>query len=274
MVKLNDMIKLIMFINPEGLNTALHLKEVYNRLLFIKLRAREVKYWVPTRPKTFYIWKLFGWTYLHPKLPSFDSGNKVRRGQPQFLSRWTPNMLNYKEYYEKDLFFINKSFCGENSTWIFHYRSLHTDQEKSKYIQENYFNSEFLYYNSVKYGKHCQEFIMPPQNIHLRERREIYLNSTYLQQQQFYKREMKEFQENLFQNKDYKNFMAVDWLIWYDTYLQKTRDASFHYGYEILTPRHWCTETFKGNKYPINLQADADNRKLQANQFKIGRAHV
>ena len=95
MVKLNDMIEIIMFINPEGFNTALHFKEAYNRLLFIKLRAREVKYWVPTRPKTFYIWRLFGWTYLHPKLPSFNLGKKVRQGQPQFLSHWTSNMLNY-----------------------------------------------------------------------------------------------------------------------------------------------------------------------------------
>ena len=143
-VKLDEMMDIIMFINPEGLNTMLHFKEAYNRVLYIKLRSKEVKYWVPTRPRTFYIWKLFGWSHLHPKLPSFDSGNNIGKGQPQFLSRWTSNMLTYQEYFVKDLFFINKSFSGENSAWIFYYKMLHSEQEKNKYIQENYFHSDFL----------------------------------------------------------------------------------------------------------------------------------
>ena len=151
---------------------------------------------------------------------------------------------------------------------------LHTEQEKNKFIQENYFQSEFLYYNSVKYGKLHQHLIMPSQNIYLKDRRETFLNSKYLQQQQFYKKEMDDSTETLFRNQDYNNFMTVDWLVWYDSYLKKTRDASFTYGYTILTPKHWSSDTFKGNKYPIDLNSGTENRRIQANQFTVSQVHT
>ena len=85
---------------------------------------------------------------------------------------------------------------------------------------------------------------------------------------------MDDSNETLFRNQDYNNFMTVDWLVWYDSYLQKTRDASFTYGYTILTPKHWSSDTFKGNKYPIDLNSGTENRRIQANQFTVSQVHT
>ena len=67
---------------------------------------------------------------------------------------------------------------------------------KKGFTQGKQFHSEFLYYDSVKYSKKIPDFVMRQENVRSHNRREVYLNSTHLQQEQCYNEEMQDLELN------------------------------------------------------------------------------
>ena len=76
-VKLQDICKIIYFINPEGIHAILGNPETNSLVNHIYQRFHKVKNWVTTRHYSYYSWKIYRWKEIPLHFPSYNSSSDL-----------------------------------------------------------------------------------------------------------------------------------------------------------------------------------------------------
>ncbi len=112
-VKLNDLLEIIWFINPMGLHNLIQNIKDFDMVKLIRKKANFLQHWVPSRHDKFYTWMMFGWRPLPNVYPSFDSAGPLNKID---LSRWVPKAFSLEDLNSNHLYFVEKKLSGNVPT--------------------------------------------------------------------------------------------------------------------------------------------------------------
>ena len=231
-VKLQDIYDIVYFINPDGIRTLLNTPDTHAIVNYVYQRFIKVKNWVPTRHYSYYVWLIYGWRELPHHFLCYNSGYY---NDEMILSRWVPKFLSYDDFKNYDHYIIDQQYQNNPSQTILP-RLLSSKKQKSLMMPRNHFETQYDYYDSVRNSTSLISSD-PRALFHNQEQKfkvEKYIKVLELTFEQLYESEFEKEEHNLFPSKN----IPLDWIIWYDSYNQKFRDALYLYGYKIHTANY------------------------------------
>ena len=254
-VKLQDIYDIVYFINPDGIRTLLNTPDTHAIVNYVYQRFIKVKNWVPTRHYSYYVWLIYGWRELPHHFLCYNSGYY---NDEMILSRWVPKFLSYDDFKNYDHYIIEQQYQNNPSQTILP-RLLSSKKQKSMMMPRNHFELQYDYYDSVRNSTSLISSD-PRALFHNQEQKfkvEKYIKVLELTFEQLYESEFEKEEHNLFPSKN----IPLDWIIWYDSYNQKYRDALYSYGYKIHTANYLKDPKCKNHKGLIKF-CRASNQDL------------
>ena len=231
-VKLDDLLEIIWFMNPMGLQNVLQNLGGYNMMKMVWKRANFLQHWVPKRHGTFYTWIMFGWRQLPNNYPSYDSTPPPKKIE---LARWVPKAFSLESFTSKQLFHTDRKLSGKEPTWKYYYKSL-TFNDKDIHISPFTFYPKFEFYNGVKYGENLSNYATYFSSQEIKDKRELFFNEINIKHLQLFKGDPSStyrFTGNHTKILS-KVKISTDGLLYYDSYIRRSNDSRFTYSKTVL----------------------------------------
>ena len=110
-VKLDDLLEIIWFINPMGLHNILRNLGGYNMVKIVHEKAIFLQHWVRTRHGNFHNLIMFGWRQLPNNYPSYDSAPPLKKIE---LARWILKPFLLNPSHQNNSFISRGSYLAKN----------------------------------------------------------------------------------------------------------------------------------------------------------------
>ena len=146
------------------------------------------------------------------------------------FSKWVPKFISYKEFMNYDHYTIDQQYQNDSSKTILP-KLISSKKQKSLMMPKNHFDNQHNYYDSVRNSSSIRS--SDPRALFYNQKKkfkiEKHIKILELTFEQLYESEFEKEEHNLFPSKN----IPLDWIIWYDSYNHKFRDALYSYGYRI-----------------------------------------
>ena len=240
-MRLQDLYDIVYFINPDGIRTLLNTPDTHSIINYVYQRYLKVKNWVPTRHYTYYIWCIYGWKEIPHHFPSYDSDHNSK---DMVLSRWVPKSVPYEKFISYDHYEVTNPSNNNTNTPITP-KIIKSKKQKLLMMPKNHFQQAYTYYDSIRNSKPTSRDLRTIYyNKDKKNKVEMFLKMLEMTHDHLYASKFENEELNLFPTRN----IPLDWIVWYDTYNHKFRDALYSYGYRLHTANYFQDPRCKNQK--------------------------